>query len=277
MKSCILYDLIKKMINRYIEHDIGQIGGQLAYFSLLSLFPFLIYINKLISFLDFSYAEMMGFLKPLFPDNITALITGYVEYISESETGGWLSVGLIMLIYSASRIVRSMEKSINLAYEVRERRPFIRSIFRSMLFVVCLGIVLLLMAAAALISRGLLEWIFGALGISTDILQGLLLFKWTAFAVIIFMAMSAIYYFMPNKRISYKSTLPGAGMAVAGLALLAVGFSIYVKYGIRYSTFYGTVGAIFLLLIWMYAAGIIIVMGAELNSILMDKEDSHIK
>ncbi len=268
-----LYNLTRQMIGRYIEHDIGQIGGQLAYFALLSIFPFIIFINRLISILNFSYVRIADILIMVFPENIVEIIMRYIEYISESHKPNLLSVGIIMLIYSSSRIVRSMEKSINLAYEITEKRSFLKSIMRSMLFVVCLSVIILLMLAVTLVSRGMLERIFGIFNVGNSFVSSLLIVKWAAFAVIVFPAMSAIYYLMPNRKIKYVSTLPGAALAVAGFALLSAGFGIYVRYGLKYSLLYGSIGAVFLLLIWLYSAGIIIVMGAEFNSILMKEKE----
>ncbi len=267
-----MFGFIKKMIDRCFEHDIGQIAGQLAYFSLLSVFPFVIFMNRLIISLNFSYSEIAGVLILIFPENMVDAIMKYIEYISASHTPDLLSAGLIMLIYSSSRIIRSLEKSINTAYEITEKRGFFKSLIRSMLLVICFGIIVLLMILAAVISKGLLGRLFATLGLGEDFLHRLLIFKWMIVAAITYAAMTAIYYFMPNMKVKFKTTVPGALAAVAGFALLSAGFGIYVRIGLSHSVLYGSIGAVFLLLIWLYAAGIIIVTGAELNSLLMKKK-----
>ena len=97
------YELVRELIDRFIQHDVGQMGGQLAYFSLLSLFPFIIYINALISSLQISGSWAIEMLSPIFPDEIVNMISSYIESISNSGSTYLLSVGIITTIYSASR------------------------------------------------------------------------------------------------------------------------------------------------------------------------------
>ncbi len=268
--------IIKNLVKRCIDHDIGQLGAQLSYFSLLSLFPFIVYINKLITILNFSYDEITEYISLIFPANIAEFIFEYINIISETSHTGLLSLGTVMLIYSASRIVRSMEKAINLAYEITEQRGFFTSIFRAMLFVACFGVTIILIILTTVISKGFLANIFSRFGVTPDFLSSLLIVKWAVFAVAVFIAMALIYYLMPNKKIPLKTVFPGAAFCVVGFALLSLGFSIYVNVGLKYSVLYGSIGAVFLLLIWLYATGMIIVAGAELNCVIAKHRKSSI-
>lgn len=259
---------IRNIINRYIEHDLSQLGGQVAFFAILSLLPFIVYINTLITSFNFTREDIMNLLQPAVPAYIADIISSYISYISTQNQYGILSIGIITTIYSASKMIRSVEKSINRAYGIDRRRGFIRSVIISMVFIVCIGIIILATLYFIVVGASLAHTIFAILHLPMTILDNLKDVKWLVFIAALFFTVSALYYIMPYKKISYKSTLPGTVFSISAFGLLSEGYTLYIKYGIGRSFIYGSLGAVFLVFVWLYIVAIVLILGAEINSAL---------
>ena len=86
--------IIKSLIIRSDEHNVTQTAGQLAYFAFLSLFPFIIFINSILSALKLSGNVVADVLSEIFPEEISQLIGMYIEYINSLGSG----VGVISMV-----------------------------------------------------------------------------------------------------------------------------------------------------------------------------------
>lgn len=258
---------IKEFILRFISHDVAQIGGQIAYFTILSIFPFLVYINTLIASVNISQNDVIELLSPFVTGEILNLIVGYIEAAGQTSAG-FMSISILVTLYSASRVMRSLESAVNRAYNTQNRRSYLKSVLYSMIVTVCIGLAVILAVLLVVVGKKMLGIVFTFFGISGEHITLVITFKWVFALLAVFWLTAVVYKFLPNKKIKFKSTLPGAAVATAGLGLFSAGFGIYTKYFAVYSVVYGAIGAIFLVLVWAYFAGTILVSGAEINCIL---------
>lgn len=258
---------IKEFILRFISHDVAQIGGQIAYFTILSIFPFLVYINTLIASVNISQNDVIELLSPFVTGEILNLIVGYIEAAGQTSAG-FMSISILVTLYSASRVMRSLESAVNRAYNTQNRRSYLKSVLYSMIVTVCMGLAVILAVLLVVVGKKMLGIVFTFFGISGEHITLVITFKWVFALLAVFWLTAVVYKFLPNKKIKFKSTLPGAAVATAGLGLFSTGFGIYTKYFAVYSVVYGAIGAIFLVLVWAYFAGTILVSGAEINCIL---------
>lgn len=258
---------IKSVIKRYFDHDLSQLGGQVAFFSILSLLPLVIYINTLITSFNFSHSDIMNMLVPVIPESVAALISEYVQYISDGSRYGILSIGIITTIYSASKMIRSVEKSINKAHGINRERGFFHSLIISMVFIICIGIIFLVTLYFSIVGANIVAVLFRMLHLPMAILEGLKSIRWVVFMVALFFTVSLLYFVMPYKKIRYRYTLPGTAFFMVALGALSEGYRIYIKYGFSLSSVYGPLGAVFLVFIWIYLVAIALILGAEINNL----------
>lgn len=209
---------------------------------------------------------------PAVPSYVADLVSTYVGYISTQNRSGILSVGIVTTIYSASKMIRSVEKSINRAYGIAERRGFIRSVIISMVFIVCIGIIILATLYFIVVGASIAHTIFNIFHLPMSILDKLKNFKWVVFVASLFFTVSALYYIMPYKKIKYRNTLPGTAFSIAAFGLLSEGYTLYIKYGLGHSSIYGSLGAVFLVFVWIYLVAVVLILGAEINSALDTKK-----
>ena len=263
-----LKSFIKEFVIRFIDHDVAQIGGQIAYFTILSIFPFLIYITKLIASVNISQTEVVQLLSPFVADEILQFIISYIENVQNVSGAGIMSFGIIVTIYSASRVLRSLESAVNRAYNVQKRRNYLKSVLYSMIVTVCMGLAILIAVLLVVAGKKMLGIIFAFLGLSGEHITLVLVLKWIFALAAVYGLVAVVYFIMPSKKITFKSTLPGAAISTVGLGLFSAGFGIYTKYFAVYSVVYGSIGTVFLVLVWAYFAGTILVSGAEINCMI---------
>ncbi len=260
--------LASELVNRFWEHNVAQVGGQLAYFILLSAFPFLIYVNTLIGFLNLTTFEIREFLEPVFPADVVSLITSYIRYVSENRSVSLLSFGIVISIFSASKSVRALSTVIDNAYGVEKQRGFWWNLGFSLLFIFGLGLMVAAIAIIIPLGESFFLELTDLFGLSDRVAVHLNLWRWAVTIAVLFIVLALMYYFVPNRRMRVTNVLPGALIGVIGFLFLTRGFSIYVTYFLKNSAIYGSINAVILLLLWLYCAGLIIAVGAELNGAL---------
>lgn len=268
-----LTHFIKNLLRRYFEHEVGQSGGAIAYFSLLSVFPFIIYTNTLLTYINVSEARFISFISSLLPPEIAEFLDIYIADIAVSHTPGILFVSIFATFYSTSRVVRSFEHSINRAYDSPDRRGFFRGIVTSALFTVCLVITVIASIILTTVGEKLVMFVLSFRNAEIPSYRSISILKWIFTGIIMFLAVSSFYYYMPTNKVCYKSILPGTVTSMIGLSGFSVIFNIYIRFAAGFSIIYSSIGAVFLLVFWLYFAGVILVMGAEINAAIAETKN----
>ncbi len=263
--------IIRELYSRFRRHNISYTAGQIAYFFILSVFPFLIFVNALIASFDIPGNAAISFLEPFFPEQIVAFIAQYLEYINAQSGVSLLSFGIVLALFSASKSVRSLASAFNRAYDISQRRGFFAQVFFSMLFIFLFALIFLACVVLVAFGNDFVSKLIADITLAFAFVDLFSVWRWITTAVILFFTMSVIYKIIPSKKIEFSETIPGTLFSLAGFLLLTGGFSFYVNNIVSSSLFYGSVGAVMLLMLWMYFAGIILILGAELNSIMAEK------
>ena len=260
--------IASELFQRCYEHNVIQTGGQLAYFILLSVFPFLIYVNALIGAFQFTAMEIREFLHPIFPGNIVSMLTVYIESVTENNSVSLLSFGIIITLFSASRSVRALSTVVDTAYGVTKVRGFWWNLGFSILFIFCLGLAVVAVAIIVPISEHFVLSVTELLRMSDRVAMYLNTWRWAVTVAVLFFVLLLLYYVVPNRRMRLRYVCPGAVFGVVGFLCLTRGFSVYVTYFFKNSAIYGSINAVILLLLWLYCVGVILAVGAELNGLL---------
>src|SRR5690625_3579280 len=120
-----LYRIGKKLFRRMNDADVFGLSAQLAYFFLLSLFPFLVFLITLLGYLPIDEQSFIVFIERYAPTEINELINSNINQLVNAQNGGLLSIGILGTLWSASNGVNALTKAFNRAYEVEEDRTFI--------------------------------------------------------------------------------------------------------------------------------------------------------
>ncbi|MGG7079036.1 YihY/virulence factor BrkB family protein [Clostridium sardiniense] len=256
--------------------DIFALASQLAYYLVLSFFPFLIFLSTLIGFSQLNSGEVLDGLQKILPTAVFQLTSTTIEEIVNSQNTGVLGVSIVLTIWSASSAFRAVTKGVNKAYNIDENRSFIK---RSIIGIICV------IALALTIISTLVMLVFGDLigkFLNTVLpFEHLINFIWNILRYVIIIVMmiivfATIYKVTPARRIKFRTVIPGAIISTVGWLIVSLGFSFYVNNFSHYSRLYGSIWTVFALMIWLFITSMVFMFGVELNSVLDNEKRKRI-
>jgi membrane protein len=271
MSGNVRSSLLKLLWHRIEEDDIPGLSAQLAYYFLLSLFPLLIVLFTLLPYFPIPHQDMLGVIRDFAPVEAMDLIEKNVNNIMDQRNGGLLSFGIIGTIWSASNGINAIVKAFNKAYNVKESRSFIVS--RGMAILLTFGMILVLILAIVLpvFGRQIGLFLFSQLGYTSEFIKVWNTLSWLVSAIILFLIFTGLYWIAPNVKLKCRSAFPGAVFATVGWIISSIGLTFYVGNISNYSLTYGSIGAIIVLMIWLYISAFIIILGGEINAFYSEK------
>ncbi|MDR9792328.1 MULTISPECIES: YihY/virulence factor BrkB family protein [Aeribacillus] len=263
-----LLQIAKELFKRFKEDEISSLAAELAYFFLLSLFPFLIFLMNLLAYLPLSSDVVLDFVAQYAPGNTMKLIENNVRHIIETQNVTLLSFGVIGTIWSASNGINAIVRAFNKAYQVEENRHFLVARLMSILLTFAMILVILVALLLPVFGREIGLFIFRAFGFTEVFLTIWNTIRWLLSAVILCIVFTGLYFIAPNKRMKISEAYPGALFATVGWIVVSLLFSYYVGNFGNFSVTYGSLGGVIILLIWFYLSAVIIILGGEINAIL---------
>lgn len=267
--------LLRLLWHRIEEDDIPGLSAQLAYFFLLSLFPLLIFIFTLLPYLPIPYPDILGSIREFAPPQTMDLIEKNVNHVMNNRNGGLLSFGVIGTIWSASNGIHALVRAFNKAYNVEESRSFI--VARGTAILLTMGMIVVFIVAVLLpiFGREIGIFLFSYLGFKLEFLRIWETLRLVVSALILFLIFTGLYWIAPNVKLRCRSAVPGAGFATVGWILSSYALSFYVSKFNNFSLTYGSIGAIIVLLIWLYISGFIMILGGEINAFYSEKHKKN--
>ncbi|MDQ0163506.1 membrane protein [Bacillus alveayuensis] len=261
-------NLYKELVSRFSRHQIPSLAAELAYFFLLSLFPFLIFLITLMGYLPLSTDALLDFIRQYAPGNSMKLIEENVRQVIDTQNGKLLSFSIIASLWSASNGINAIVRALNRAYDVMENRHFL--IARGMAIILTFAMIFVIVVALLLpvFGREIGLLISTAFGFSNLFLSIWNTMRWLLSAIILLIVFTGLYVMAPNQRLQLFEVYPGALFATVGWIVVSLAFSYYVARFGQFSVTYGSLGGVIVLLIWFYLSAIIIILGGEINAII---------
>jgi len=262
---------LKRLYEEYENDGVADSAAALSYYFLFSLFPFLFFLATLIAYLPLvrsSTVTMMDRVRVFLPGDAAHIIDEHLGALIARPRPHLLTIGLLIALYSASRGVDAVRKALNLAYDVKESRPWWRT--ELLAFGATIGGAALLMVAVLVLVAGGSGgyWIAQHLGIADSYVLVWRWLRWPVTAAVIMSCAASAYYFLPDVKQEFKFITPGSVIGTASWLAATLGFSTYVSHFGNYNITYGSIGGVIILLTWFYITGFIFLMGGEINAIL---------
>ncbi|WP_432408323.1 YihY/virulence factor BrkB family protein [Wukongibacter sp. M2B1] len=267
VKKNIILFMIEEIKSRFKYHNISAYGAQLAYFFLLSLFPFLIFLIAILSIFSISLDGAIDTLAKVAPKEAIIIINDYVRTLLPSRSINVLSVSFLATIWSASRAVNALINALNNAYEVQETRGYIRKRILAIFFTILVAFAIVLALTIPTMGMDFLLWLSKYIVLSDAVIKAWYYSRWLIITSILLLVLGSLYLVAPNKKNKFSEIIPGTIFAILGWISISLGFSYFVNNFRNYTLVYGSLGAIIVLMIWLYLSGVILIMGGEMNSL----------
>jgi membrane protein len=258
-----------KQLFKRIDHvDVFGLAAQLAYFFLLSLFPFLLFLLNLVGYLPINVDSVMEIIDYYAPDEIMGLIDSNLDQLVSQANGGLLSIGIIGTLWAASNAINAIMKAFNRAYDIDEDRSFLATRLIAIVLTIAMVLVIIVSLLLPVFGQIIGESIFAFIGLSDTFLELWGTLRWVLSSVIFFIVLLFLYKLAPNKHIYFREAIWGTIIGTIAWQIVSYGFSFYVSTFANYSVKYGSLGAIIILMIWFYLLGAIIILGGVINSVI---------
>jgi len=259
---------LKKLISNVIDDDITALAAQLTYYLLLSFFPFLLLLLSMLGYSDLKSTDVLVYLSKVIPKSTFDLVYNTVMSVFDSKSGNLISLSIIGVMMSGSSGFRAIIKGLNKAYDEKETRPYWEILVISILFMI--GLAMVIIAAVALVVFGQMIGgiIVARLHVSSKFLLNWDIIRYLVTLIGMVFTFASLYHFTPCRRLTWREVMPGATFSTLGWLLSSLAFAYYVNNFNNYSSVYGGIGAVIVLMLWLYITSIIILLGGEINALL---------
>lgn len=260
--------ILKRAARAIYEDDCLGWAGELAFFWFLALFPALLFVVALASSLPVRHLidVIVADLARVAPHEVLVLVREQLVQIAQGPPRGLLSLSLLGALWSSSSAMTAIIDTLNQAYHVKEGRSWWR------VRVLAVGLTLVLIAAAlvavALVMVGptLMGYLENSLGVPGRLAWLWAIAEWPLVFGLVVTALGWVYYFAPDVRRPWAWITPGSIVAAFLWMLASLGFKWYAGHFGEYQKTYGAIGGVIVALLWLYALGLAILIGAELNA-----------
>ena len=261
---------IKELVAK-IRHDhVPNGAASLAYYLMLALFPALIFLLSLLPYLQIPALEraMTDFMAEALPRDAASLLTRTLQGVLASKEGGLLSLGALLTLWAASRGMLSVMQQLNLTYDVRETRSFWKTRALALLLTVIFGALVIVSFILIVVGGMTQAWLGRRLGFSPPLIVFFATVRWVIIASALLLAFAVTYCWGPDVDQKFRFITPGSLIGVLLLVVASVGFRAYVERFGNYNATYGSLGAVVILMLWLYITGLVLLVGSEVNALI---------
>ena len=253
------------------EDNVFGRAAELSYYFLLALFPFLIFLTSIIGFVLGSGTgtrhQLFNYIARIMPPSAFQLLDNTMLEVSKSSTGGKLSFGILAALWAASNGLSAITESLNTAYDVTESRPWWKQRLTAISLTVALSVLIILALVLVVAGGHIADSLAAAYGLGDTFPLAWRIIQWPVVLACMMLAFASIYFFAPDlHKQAWKWLTPGAAIGVALWLLVSIAFRVYLHFFDSYSATYGSLGAVIILMLWLYFTGAAVLIGGEVNS-----------
>jgi len=263
------WQLLKRVYHEILDDEVLTRSAALAYYFVSALFPMIFFLMAMLGLFAQSHdlqSSLLNYTSQFMPEDAYRLVQRTLREIANSSTGLKLAFGLVLALWSGAGGVVSIMDALNRCYHVKDNRPFWKQ--RLIALGLTVGIAALTIVALTIVLYGgdIANFVGRHLGLSTVVVVAWRIAQWPIALFFVVMSFALLYYWGPDTEQKWQWITPGSLVGVLvwiGASLL---FRIYLHYFNSYSKTYGSLGAVIVLLLWLYISGLAIMVGGEINS-----------
>lgn len=263
---------LARRVWRGIDQDnlLGR-AAELAYNFILSIFPLLILVLSVFGLYAARGSQLRGslmfYLQRVLPPDAFNVISRTIVQVVQSSGSGKITIGVVLTLFFAAGGVVTMMSTLNGVYEVREGRPWWKTRVIAVGLTAALIVLITLALILVLVGSDIANLVGAKLAIGDITVAAWKIAQWPAALFFVVFSFSLIYYFGPDlKEQHWYWITPGSVVGVLLWLAASFGFRAYLHYFNTYSKTYGSLGAVMILLVWLYVTGLSFLIGGEINA-----------
>jgi membrane protein len=261
-------DLLKRTAYEVLADNCLGLAAQLAYYFFLALFPALLFVVALASFLPIAglMDAITAALARVAPQEVIDLVQGQLILIAKTQNGGLLTLGFLGTLWSTSSGLSAVIDTLNQAYDVQDSRPFWKTKLIAVVLTLVLAVFIVVSFAMVMIGPTLGAKAAGWLHLGPVFVWTWTALHWPLVFALVTLAIAVIYYYAPDVEQEWIWITPGSVLATLLWIGISLGFRYYVTHFGAFNATYGAIGGVIVALLWFYVSALAVLVGAELNA-----------
>ncbi|NLY82099.1 MAG: YihY/virulence factor BrkB family protein [Clostridiales bacterium] len=259
-----LFSLIKEIKN----DRLSELAANMAYYLLLALFPFLIFLLGVFSYTPISIANVSEALSSILPKETADVILGTVREVLNNNNTALFSFAMLGTIWISTKGARALIKGVNRAYGVTETRSLLVTSGINIFVIISIPFFAIMSFLLIVIGKLLVDQVAVWFNLPVDVQSIMTLLRYVIPIVMLVFYFAIFYKFVPNLRLSFRKIFVGAIFTTFGWITTSMLFSFYINNFANYTRVYGSLGSIIGLLLWINMSSMIILIGAEINMLV---------
>ncbi|MFE1744539.1 YihY/virulence factor BrkB family protein [Coleofasciculus sp. H7-2] len=272
---------LKKTFQRVGQRRLTGLSAEMAYNAMLALFPAILAILTAIGLFQSSSNTFEGLAKQLSeiaPQEALFLIEGFAHEISQSQNQGLFSLSFVAAIWASSGALSAAMTALDQIHQIppEQTRPFWKAKLISIGLTIGTIVLLIIASFLVFISDLIVKLLISQSGL-LELLSIWRLFSWPLALGIVASAFAFIYRYGPSRWVTGTPIMPGAILAAVSWAIISGLFRLYVSNFGNYNKAYGAVGAVIVLMLWLYMSSLVLLIGDQLNVTVGESMQHHSK
>ena len=271
--------IAKQTAREVADDDVAGLAGEMAYHAMLAIFPFLLFLAGIASIIEpvFGVHDLTGRIvdkaSQVMPEDAMSLLRSFTAEVVQSRSWFAIVFGLAGTLWASSTAVGVVMKGLNRAYDAKEDRGFVRR--KLVALALTFGFAVLMIAATLLLGAGgvMAERIGNALGWRSEVVTAWTVLSFPLSLAMVVLGVALLYWLAPNTGHEFRWITPGAALFAIAWAVASLLFALYLANFGSYNRTYGSLGAVIILMAWLYWTSFILMAGGELNAVLARRED----
>ncbi len=261
----------KRVWGEIEEDEVFGRASQLAYYFLLALFPLLLFLTSVIGLVMGTETvlrdSLFNYLGKVLPASASQLVSTTMFEVTNASGGGKIAFGILAALWAASNGMGAITQALNIAYDVKESRAWWKQRLTAVVLTVALAVLIISALMLVLYGGRIADYVAGSYGFGEMFTITWKILQWPIVLAFVLLAFTLIYYFAPDVRDQkWIWVTPGAVLGVGLWLLVSFSFRLYLHFFDSYSKTYGALGAVIVLMLWLYLTGAAILIGGEVNS-----------
>ncbi|MGH9517673.1 MAG: YihY/virulence factor BrkB family protein [Terriglobales bacterium] len=272
--------LLRLTIKKIGDDELSTRSASLSYYFLLALFPLFLFLLSLIGAIAGAHSQLqeniVGSMSRLAPGSAAELVRTVISQTFKASSGIKLAAGMVGALWAASGGMSAVLVSLNVVYRLTETRPWWKQKLTVVGLTVALAALIIIALVLALYGGKIGQSLAGHLGLGEVFRAAWKVLQWPVSFAAMFIAFSLVYYYAPDvQHRNWYWITPGSAAGVALWLLASLGFRLYLHFFNRYSATYGSLGAVIILMLWLYFTGFAILVGGEINAIIESQDKKN--
>ncbi|WP_346662409.1 YihY/virulence factor BrkB family protein [uncultured Merdimonas sp.] len=259
-----IYQKITAVTEEIGSNHVGAYAAQSAYFFMLCMIPIILLLLTLVRYTPVTKADVMTAVMQVFPSSVGSTMATVVNQVY-NQSMGIIPITIIVALWSAGKGVLAVTNGLNCVYKCTETRNYVILRLRSTLYTMMFLLVILFLLVLSVFGNSLNIFVSEHLPIFREFADRMIEIRAILTPVVMVAFSLLIYKFLPNRRDTLFRQLPGAVFAAIGWMAISWVFSVYVDVFTGFSSMYGSLTTIVLIMLWMYFCMYCILLGGELN------------